>query len=525
MLNAAAGLPKDELQNAIDKLLDSELIFKHGMAPDIVYEFKHAMVQDIAYQTLLKSTRQRYHQRIAHLLEHQFSETVENNPELIAHHYSEAHLAEQALTHWQMAGQKAISRSANLEAINHLQKGLTTLSHLPDDEEKIKRELELQITLAVPLTSAKGYASPEVEQTYTRARELCLKIGDTPQLFPAIYGMWRFYLLRAEYTTAYKLSQELLDIANRAQDATFFSAAPRSIGATLFYQGNISQSRTHLEQVIQLQTTDDIRSRTLKYDVVDAQVVSLGYNAWALWLQGFPDQARQHSDQSITLARDYNHQFSIALATSFASWTYQFCGIKKRTSEIAQSALELSEKQGFQFWVGWAKLMSAWSKAELDADQKRSKLMDEGLQQWRETGSKLGQTYFLTLLAEVAALEGQYDQSLALLDEAQLFAEHTGENFWLAEIYRNRGTLILQTPSIADTQAEQWLIKATDIAATQNSKSLELRAYISLHEYFQSHSDKDGILQSSASIKSLYASFTEGFDTMDLINAKNILEN
>ena len=237
LLTAAAGLPEHDLQDAIEKLLDAELIFKHGMSPDIIYEFKHAMVQDIAYQTLLKSTRQRYHQRIAYLLEHQFSETVENNPELIAHHYSEAHLTEQALAHWQIAGQKAVSRSANLEAINHLQKGLNIVCHLPDNAEKIKRELELQITLAVPLTAAKGYASPEVEQTYTRARELCLEIGDTPQLFPAIYGMWRFYLLRAEYSTAYKLSKELLNIANRTQDATFFSAAPRSIGCNTFLPG------------------------------------------------------------------------------------------------------------------------------------------------------------------------------------------------------------------------------------------------------------------------------------------------
>ena len=167
--------------------------------------------------------------------------------------------------------------------------------------------------------------------------------------------------------------------------------------------------------------------------------------------------------------------------------------------------------------------MSAWSKREIEDDQNRSKLMDEGLQQWRFTGSKLGQTYFLTLLAEAAAQESKYDQSFAYLDEAQSFAEQTGENFWLAEIYRTKGKLILQTPSAVDSQAQQWLEKAIDIATKQQSKSLELRAYISLYEYYQSQNDNNGILQTSASLKALYASFTEGFDTADLVNAKNYL--
>ena len=525
MLAAVSGLSEPELTDAIAKLLDAELVFRQGTSPDYVYEFKHAMVQDIAYQTLLKSTRQRYHLRIAELLENQFSEIIENNPELVAHHYSEAQAPDNAATNWYKAGQKATSRSANVEAIDHIQKGLEMINRLPDCVERSKRELELQIALAVPLTSVEGYASPDVQQTYTRARELCLEIGDTPQLFPSLYGMWRFYLLRADYSVAQELSQQLIDIAQKTQDPVFCSAAPRSIGATNFYQGDLINSRRFLEQVFVQETASEHRSRALSFDVVDVEVVSQSYNAWVLWLQGYPEQARLESEKAVELAHRLDHQFSIALATSFASWTYQFCRDKDQTRDKAEKALELSQKYGFKFWVGWAKIMQTWSTTNENNREDAIGLTEQGLKEWQVTGSRLGQSYFLTLLAETALAAGDYKKSLATLSDAQEFADLTNERFWQAEIHRIKGELLILSPSLLESTAESCFKEALEVAKNQQSKSLELRTVMSLYRLHKGLGDIEKLEQSRESLNTIYDSFVEGFDTGDLKLAKSLLEN
>ena len=524
LLAAASGLSEEKLHSSIMKLLDAELIYQRGTAPDCVYEFKHAMVQDIAYQTLLKSTRLRYHQRIAQLLENRFSDEIDNNPELLAHHYTEAQIADAAVTHWHRAGQKAVSRSENLEAIDHIYKGLDTLRQLPDNNQRAKLELELQITLAVPLTSVKGYAAPDVRQIYTRARELCVQIGDTPQLFPALYGMWRFYLMRGEYTTAEELSKQLAEIANNSNNLAFCAAASRSVGATFFYQGKLSSARKHLEDVITLQESDEYRSSAMMFDVVDVEVVSHGYNAWTLWLQGFPDQAREHSEIAVKLAHRLSHQFSIALATSFAAWTYQFCDNKPQTSKLAESSLKLSQKYSFQFWVGWAKILQAWSNEEQDLKLSKDKYMEKGLQEWHTTGSQLGQTYFLTLLAETTASTGKIDQSLTILEKAQAFAEQSGELFWQAEIYRTKGEILMQSSADTDNDAESCFKRALKIASQQNSKSLELRAAMSLLRLHLKQKNSKQLESTYTALEQIYKSFSEGFDTSDLQNAKSLLK-
>lgn len=525
LLLAASGLPETQFQSHIAKLLDAELIYKRGAPPDCIYEFKHALVQDIAYQTLLKSTRLFYHQRIAQLMEKQFSEQVEKNPELLAHHYTEAQLADKAVTLWHQAGQKAVSRSENMEAIDHLQRGLHMLGQLPESKECAKRELELQITLAVPLTSVKGYASPEVRKTYTRARELCIQIGDTPQQFPALYGMWRYYFMRAEYTTAEELSKQLVEIANQSENLAFSAAAPRSMAASCFYQGRQEESRKYLERVISLQKSDEYRSKALLFDVVDVEVVSHGYYAWTLWLQGFPDQARKHSEISVDLALKLGHQFSIALAYCFAAWTYQFCDDRDRTRELSELALKLSQKYSFQFWVGWAKLLQAWSNPQNDTGISRYDAMESGLQEWYDTGSELGQTYFITLLSQALSATGKYNESLGVLDKARSFAEESGETFWQAEIHRTRGEILIDSPEADVNQAESCFKLAMDVARKQRCKSLELRAAMSLAELSLKHDDAKKIKETHARLGRIYKFFSEGFDTSDLQKARTLLDN
>jgi predicted ATPase len=219
LLRAVAGVEDSTLRHGIRQLVDAELIYQRGVPPQATYLFKHALIQDAAYQSLLKSTRQQYHRQIARLLEEQFPETKDTQPELLAQHYTEAGLTEQAISSWQRAGQHAVQHSANVEAISHLNKALSLLKTLPATQEHVQQELELQLALGNPLKVIKGYAAPEVERVYTRARELCRQAGETPQLFGVLAGLWVFYFDRAEYQTARELAEQCLRLAQRMQDS------------------------------------------------------------------------------------------------------------------------------------------------------------------------------------------------------------------------------------------------------------------------------------------------------------------
>src|SRR5262249_33990527 len=202
LLHAVAPVEETSLQQALAKLVEAEVLYQRGVLPQARYVFKHALIQDAAYQSLLKSTRQQYHQQIAQVLEARFPETVEAQPELVAQHYTEAGLTEQALPFWQQAGERATQRSAYVEAVAHLTRGLELLKTLRDTPERTQQELTLQIALGTPLAATKGFAAPEVERVYTRAQELCWQMGETPQLFPALQGLCGCYRVRAEYKTA-----------------------------------------------------------------------------------------------------------------------------------------------------------------------------------------------------------------------------------------------------------------------------------------------------------------------------------
>ena len=226
LLQAVA--PWDELtvQHALRQLVEAELLYQRGMPPQATYLFKHALIQDAAYQSLLKSTRQQYHQRIAQVLEAQFAATGATQSELLAHHYTEAGLPESAIVYWHRAGQHAHGHSAYVEAISYLRTGLTVLQSLPDTPERARHELALHLALGPALTATKGYASPDVEQTYARARVLCQQVGDTPQLFPVLRGLHRFYLVRGEFRTAHALSEQCLRLAQQAHDASALPGCP-----------------------------------------------------------------------------------------------------------------------------------------------------------------------------------------------------------------------------------------------------------------------------------------------------------
>ncbi|MBI3301055.1 MAG: AAA family ATPase [Deltaproteobacteria bacterium] len=250
LLQAVSLLDEATLQKELAQLVGAELLYQRGLPPQVRYFFKHALIQEAAYQSLLRSTRQQYHKQIAQVLEERFPETMETQPELVAHHYTEGGLVGQAIPYWQKAGQRAVERSGNSEAISHLTKGLELLKTLPDTPERLQQELTLRLTLGEPLLVTKGYAALEVEQTYGRARELCRQVGETPQLFPALGGLWQFYLNRAEYQTVRELGEQLLTLAQNVQDPALLLSAHDALGQTFYLLGEFAQAQPHLEQSI-----------------------------------------------------------------------------------------------------------------------------------------------------------------------------------------------------------------------------------------------------------------------------------
>jgi tetratricopeptide (TPR) repeat protein len=327
------------------------------------YVFKHALIQDTAYQSLLKSTRQLYHQQIARVLEERFPDTSDSQPELLAHHCTEAGLTEQAIPYWQRAGEQAIRRSANVEAIRYLTKALELLTTLPDTPERARQELSLQIALgpALASTSTRGYVAPEVESSYLRARELCRQMGETPQLFPILQGLATFYSVRAEFSAAQELGTQLLHVAQRAQDPALLLRAHIALQSPLFWQGEFTAAYEHAEQGIALYGPLKQHTHVPQALAQDPGVMCLIYAALALSPLGYPDQALKRAQEAVTLAQELSQPFSVAYAHFSATAVCSLCQEVQLTQQHAGAAVSVATEYGFgfprivaEFWQGWA---------------------------------------------------------------------------------------------------------------------------------------------------------------------------
>ena len=259
------------------QLVEAELLYQRGLPPQATYRFKHALIQDAAYESLLRSTRQQYHQRIAQVFEARFPEVVETQPEVLAHHYTEAGQDEAAIGYWQRAGQRALQGSAYVEAVAHLTQGLAVLTPLPETPARRQQELDLQVALGTALRATKGNAAPEVERAYARARELCAQLGDTPQLFPVLRGLMQYYLNRGDLQTATQLGEQLLRLAQAQPDPALRLLAHYQLGNVLFWRGEPAVAQTHHTQALALYDPQAHRALAVRYGM-DLGVVSHSYS-------------------------------------------------------------------------------------------------------------------------------------------------------------------------------------------------------------------------------------------------------
>jgi predicted ATPase len=516
LLQAVSPMDEPTLQHGLQQLVDAELLYCRGVPPQATYLFKHALIQEAAYQSLLKSTRQQYHQRIAQVLTEQFSETVQTQPELLAYHYTEAGLSAQAIIYWQRAGQRAIDRSAYAEAIGHLNKGLEVLDSLPDTPERAQRELALQTALGLVLTATRGHGAPEVGRTYARARALCQQVDDPRQLSATLAGLRRFYLVRGELQTAREIGEQLLRLAQRQQDTALLLWGHFGLGAPLYHLGELAAARAHLEQGIALY--DPVQHRGLAFHYgADLGVICRSWAAMVLWHLGYPEQSLQRSREALTLARELAHPFSLFMGQTFAINVHQFRRELQATLEHIEACETLGVEHGFQTGGGAAAVIRGWVLVEQGQ-------VEEGILQMRQ-GLALGlegtRAYQLILLAGAYGRAGQITAALATLEEALALVYKNAERLFEAEIYRLKGELLLKQSSDHFAEAETCFHQALAIACHQQAKSLELRAATSLARLWQ-HQGKRA--EARELLAPIYDWFTEGFDTADLCDARALLE-
>ena len=518
LLQAVSQFDEATLQRELNRLVEAELIYQRGLPPQAIYTFKHALIQNTAYESLLRSTRQGYHRRIAEVLTERFPETTENQPELLAYHYTEASLNEQAVNYWYKAGQQAAQRSAYVETIAHLKQGLELLKALPDTPERIRQELTMQTTLGPALVATQGYAVPEVGHAYARARELCQQIGETPQLFSVLRGLLYFYHARAEFQTARELAEQCLRLAQGIQDSGLLLEAHRGLGCVLFHLGVLIPAQEHLTRAVALYAPEHHRVHATVYGIDPG--TCLVYVNWT-WYLGFPDQALQRCHEALAFIQESSHPLSQALALIYAAWLHHLRRDGQATYEYAEAAIILCREQGFPQWLALGTVFRGLALTTQDQMETGLTQIRQGLAAWRVTGAELCVPYWLALLVEIYDKTRQPEEGLTLLSDGFTLVEKNDERWCEAELHRLKGQLLLQQSSDNTTEAESCFHQAIAIAQNQSAKSWELRAATSLARLWQCQGKRQDAYDLLAPV---YTWFTEGFDTADLQDAKALLE-
>ncbi len=475
-LAAVTGMPEMELRDALQQLAAAEILYRLGQPPDTIYRFKHALVQDVAYTSLLNSQRRQHHRHIATILEQHFPETVENKPELLAHHYMAAELHEPALQYCQKAAQRALKLDAHREAAEYLYHVLELLQAFPDTPERLQVELDLQATLGRTLTAIQGHANPEVERAYNRALALYRQVGHTPHLFRVLHGLAMFYVIRPKFRQALDLGQQLVAIAEQVQEQGLLLEAHLPIGMASYYLGELSQAQKHLEQTISLYHPQQHDDHNLIYEL-NPCALSGSYAALVLWHRGYADQALAMSQQTLALARQATNPHDHVWSLMFASILHYFRREAATALALAEEANRLATEQGFSFVFTQGQCQIGWALAEIGDIHRGLSLAAQGTQNFQATGAETAVPLLLGQLVEMYIMAGQPETALDILAEA--VAARTQERIYEAELYRLQGMLFLMQER-ATEEVESCYQQALISARGRQDKAHELRAAISL---------------------------------------------
>jgi predicted ATPase len=474
------------------------------------YTFVHVLYQNALYASLRPTRKVSWNAAAAQALLGYYGTQCGAIASELAMLFEAARDFEHATEYFLLAAQQAAADSANKEAVVLARRGLEAVKLLPDTLERSQRELRLQTTIGPALMSTIGYGAPEVEAAYIRARELCSQVGMMPQLFTVMYGLYQYWLARADYRTCRELAEQLLTLAHKLEDPALLLPAHSSLGNTLCFSGALQAARTHAEQAVAIYIPSRHHSLAALYSGFDLGVGCRGGLAVNLWLLGYADQAVQRGEDAIALARDLSHASSTVLAHNWTAMVHQHRRDPQRTREHAEAAIALAEEE-LAPWLAWATMLRGWAMAMQGEGEEGIAQLRRGLAGWTAGGLACLQPYFLSLLSEAHATIAQTDVALSTVAQALAITHQTHEGYAEAELYRLRGELQLDPE-----EREVSFRQAIDIARRQGAKSFELRAVTSLRRLDLEQSESTASRQM---LSEIYGWFTEGFDTVDLKEA------
>jgi serine/threonine protein kinase/tetratricopeptide (TPR) repeat protein len=517
LFQAACELDEQELQIELGKLVEAELLFQKGRPPNCNYIFKHALIQDAAYNSLLKKTRQHFHKQIAEALDAQFPETAATQPELLAHHYTEAGDLENGIKYWLQAGQHSQQRSANVEAISHFSSGLQLLATLDESPQRDGQELQFLLPLGAVLMAAKGYAAAEVEPGLNRSRELCERLGEGSPLFPVLTATWAWRFIRSQIDHCKTMSADLLALAEAAQDRGMLTEAHWTHNCTLSYHGDFAGALEHGEKGLEYYD----REQSIFYVQFTQQnsgPLLCAVSAMALWKLGYPDQALERMREAFARANDLNHIFTTTVVEWKSGQLFEFLRMGDQAYEQGVKVKQIADEQGFAFWTALGTGCTGFGRLQQGKTEEAIELLRTGIAQIEATGAGIVLHKYNGYLAEALWKAGQHEEAWTTLDQA-LQQTETNERYCEADLHRRKGNFHLDTGDAK--AAEAGYQKALEVARRQKSKSYELRSTISLCRLWQTQGKTE---EAQQALSEIYGWFTEGFDTPDHVEAKALLE-
>jgi class 3 adenylate cyclase/predicted ATPase len=526
LLVGVASRPEAKLEMQLDRLIRAGLLFRQGVPPDATYLFKHALVQDAAYSLLLREPRRHLHARIAETLESKFSEIAENKPELLARHCAEAGDIEKAAALWGKAGQRSAERSALVEATQQLRRALDLIATLPSTPALRRDEIKLQVELITPLLHLRGYAAPETRAAVDRARLLMERaeaLGEPTEdpllLFSVLYGLWVANLVGFNCEVMQELAVQFLALAE-AQSATGpLMIAHRQMGLSLLHTGDIAEGRAHLDRAIAFYNPAEHRHLATRFGQ-DVGASSLAWRSLALLLLGYPDAALADTGQALKIGRDSAHAATLTYVLNFSVFQHVYCGHFAAANALIDEFNILKNQIGSESWTGWVLALRGCLLTLTGGPAEAVQDIASGIVAMRSTGNTMWTPFFVSHLARAKAEIGQFDEALTNIHEAMAAVETTKENWFEAEINRVAGEIALLGTEPDAARAEAYFASALEIARKQQARSWELRAAMSMARLLCAQGKQERARDILAPV---YGWFTQGFDTLDLREAKLLL--
>jgi class 3 adenylate cyclase/predicted ATPase len=507
------------IRKGLQQLLDAGLVFATGSG----FMIKHELIKDVAYDSLLKRTRQQYHERIALALEGAFAMNAQGQPERLAQHWTRASQPLRAAPYWLQAGQKAVASSAVEEAASHLRHGLDQLATVPASVERDRLELDILSTLGTALTIQKGWVAPEVAEAYSRAHALSDRVGESPTLFWVLWGLWAFYLVKGDQTQGLGFAERMMQFARGLEDESLEIESDFALGLSHYYMGDLARARTHLDRAVANYVPARHHANAF-LSCQDVGVTSRSVASMVRHLQGDTAQALAVSADAIRLSNDLKHPFSQAYALGAAAWFHSYRREPEAMAQRAAETMALSQAQALGWWLLWGMIFAG--RGQVDAGQAEAgfQQMEQALGMYRGVGSGMVVPYFLTQLAEAHAMHGDLDRALERLEDARQLAAQGGELIASAEIDRLEGEIRWRRASAgngspvspADAAAVELLFqRALDTARRQGARLFELRAATSLARM--------GATNAKRILRDVIEALPEQTETRDLADARRAL--